>query len=143
MHTTSFSIYEAGTTSDWNHFQFKAPNGLTVQKGFLKNELGLTAMEVSLNWLPPGAGMPFTHRHQVNEELYVFLTGFGEFQVENDILPIKPGTCIRCDREVNRAWRCTGDEPLTFIVVQAPAGGYGPKATIEDGMKGDVPLAWQ
>lgn len=143
MHRTSFSIYEAGSTSDWKHFQFETLNGLTLSKSFLKNQLDLTAMEVSLNSLPPGASMPFTHRHQINEELYVFLTGSGEFQIEKEIFLIKPGTCIRCDREVHRAWRCTGNEPLTFIVIQAPAGGYGAKATIEDGIKGDLPLAWQ
>ena len=143
MQSTSFSIYEAGATSDWNRFQFQTPSGLTIPKGFLKNELGLTSMEVSLNWLPPGAGMPFTHRHQKNEELYVFLTGSGEFQAGKEIFPIKPGTCVRCGQEVDRAWRCTGEEPLTFICIQAPAGGYGSKATIEDGMKGDAPLAWK
>lgn len=143
MQATLFSVYEAGAPSGWNHFEFKTPGGAIVPKGFLKNELGLTSMEVSLNWLPPGAGMPFTHRHERNEELYVFLTGSGEFQVENDVFPVKPGTCVRCDREVNRAWRCTGDEPLTFIVIQAPADGFGPKSTIEDGVRGSVPVAWK
>jgi len=143
MQATSFSVYEAGAISGWNHFQFTTASGLKIPKGFLKNELGLTSMEVSLNWLPPGAGMPFTHRHQVNEELYVFLTGSGEFQAGDEVFPIKPGTCVRCDREVDRAWRCTGEEPLTFLCIQAPAGGFGPKANIEDGMRGSVPVAWQ
>jgi mannose-6-phosphate isomerase-like protein (cupin superfamily) len=142
MQSNSFAVFEAGPLSGWNHFQFQAPNGTNIPKGFLKNELGLTSMEVSLNWLPPGAGMPFTHQHRRNEELYVFLTGSGEFQIENDVYPIQPGTCVRCDRQVNRAWRCTGDEPLTFLCIQAPADGYGPKSTVEDGRRGTVPVAW-
>ena len=142
MQATSSSVYEAGSTADWNQFKFTAPSGAIVPKGFLKNELGLTSMEVSLNWLPPGAGMSFTHTHEKNEELYVFLTGSGEFQLESEVIAIKPGTCVRCNREVNRAWRCTGDEPLTFVCIQAPANGFGPKATIEDGQMGTVPLAW-
>lgn len=142
MQAKSSSVVAAGPLAAWGQFKFPRPGGGSVPKFFLKERLGLTGMEASLNWLPPGGGMPFTHRHERNEELYVFLTGTGEFQLDNEVIPISPGTCVRCDREVNRAWRCTGAEPMTFLCIQAPAGGYGPGQTTADGVKGDLPVAW-
>ena len=37
----------------------------------LHDTLGLTGAEVSVNYMPAGAGVPFVHAHRQNEEIYV------------------------------------------------------------------------
>ena len=51
-------------------------------KVFLKEALGLTGIEISWNCFPPGASIPFLHTHRENEEVYMFLSGSGEFMVD-------------------------------------------------------------
>lgn len=138
----AFNVFEAGPTSRWGEFEFQAPAGAAVAKGFLKAPLGLTGMEVSLNELPPGAGLPFLHRHKTNEELYIFLEGTGEFEADGETMSIQPGTCVRCARSVARSWQNTGTTPLRFIVVQSPEDGYLSAGTIADGELAEGAPAW-
>ena len=102
-------------------------------KLFLKELLGLTGMEVSANVMAPGQGMPFCHRHRLNEELYIFLSGSGQFMVGDAIFAVGPGSCVRVVPQGIRCWRNTGDEPLHFLCIQAPAGGLATQAT-QDGI---------
>ena len=99
-------------------------------------------MEVSLNVMPPGKGMPFTHRHNANEEVYVFLNGIGEFLVDDEVIPIEPGTCIRCAPEAHRCWRNTGDEMMPFLCIQARAGSFVGDANVSDGEITSGPPDW-
>jgi len=91
-------------------------------KVFLREILGLSGMEVSLNALPPGGACSFLHAHKQNEELYVFLSGEGEFQVDGKVFPVEAGSAVRVAPEGMRAWRPTGSEPLSFLVIQVKAG---------------------
>ena len=109
--STSYSVVEAGPMPEWSNFRFRRPGIGSIPKFFLKERLDLSAMEISLNMLPPGIGMPFTHLHRENEEVYLFLSGEGEFQADGNLFPIRAGSCIRCAPEVSRAWRNTGSEP--------------------------------
>jgi len=138
----AFSVFEAGSLAGWKDFSFQSPRQPSIPKQFLKQALGLTGMEVSLNELAPGQGMPFRHHHQANEELYIFLEGQGEFEADGQILPIRPGTCLRCAPETARAWRCVGSAPLRFIVIQAPGGQYGEGSTTSDGRLSPGRPAW-
>jgi mannose-6-phosphate isomerase-like protein (cupin superfamily) len=64
-------------------------------KAFLKEVLGLTGAEVSLGTLDPGQAVPFFHAHKGNEEVYIFLSGEGTFQVDGDTFPIASGSVVR------------------------------------------------
>ena len=138
----AFQLFEAGAPDQWGSFDFRVKGLPPLAKGFLKERMGLTSMEVSLNELPPGAGLPFLHRHRTNEELYIFLGGTGEFEADGETLPIQPGTCIRCARAVARSWRNTGDEPLRFLVIQAPEGNYRSEGTTTDGEPAEGNPKW-
>lgn len=139
----SYTQADAGPMSGWSGFRFQFGDNPPAPKRFLKGELGLTGMEVSLNCMPVGAGMPFLHRHQKNEEVYLFLTGEGEFQAGDQVLPITPGACFRCSPELPRAWRNTGPTPMEFVVIQAEAGGYSGQGQIADGEVVAEPPAWK
>lgn len=111
-------------------------------KVFLNRLMNLTSAEVSLNRLPPNSGMPFCHRHQKNEEIYVFVRGKGEFQVDGESFPVEEGSVVVVSPEGSRCWRSGPDEPLHFIVIQAPAGRYDAGADISDGVGVAGPVVW-
>ncbi|MEM1442961.1 MAG: cupin domain-containing protein, partial [Verrucomicrobiota bacterium] len=102
-------------------------------KRFLKKELASTSVELSLNSMPPGAEMPFIHRHRENEEIYIFLEGSGEFLADGTVIPINDGTCIRCNPTVERSWRNTGETPMRFLCLQGKAGSFLTGGTVRDG----------
>ena len=53
-------------------------------KQFLKDTVGTTGCEISFGTIEPGQAAPFFHSHKQNEEIYIILSGAGDFQV-NDI----------------------------------------------------------
>lgn len=141
--TPPFALHEAGHPDVWAEFEPISPHAPGRPVKFLKDALGLTAMECSVGELHAGSGLPFVHRHRRNEELYVIFSGHGDFQADGRSVPVGPGSCVRCAPEVRRSLRSVGDEPLRFLCVQAPAGGYGGGSTIDDGEIVDEPLVWR
>ncbi len=138
----NFQSKNYGAFQNLNQYVF-APEGTPINiegKLFLGDELGLSSMEVSLNKDAAGNGMPFYHRHKQNEELYIFLSGQGEMSIDDEIIPVQEGSVVSVQPEARRAWWNTGDGDLTYIVIQAPAGGLQ-AATLEDGeiLEGAVP----
>lgn len=141
---TMHAKFEAGPLAEWSRWTFQHPALPFVAPGklFLSVPLGLTGMEVSLNLLPPGEGMPFGHRHRKNEELYIFFGGSGEMTLDGETFPIREGTTVRVAPPVVRTWRNTGAGPLLYAVIQARAGSM-PGGTIEDGEVVEDAARWR
>lgn len=140
----NYAVFEIGALEKLDQHSFSTPLLPSAVKGkkFLKNELGLTAMEVSFNKFPPGAAMPFYHRHREHEELYLFLKGRGQFQIDGQTINVKEGTAIRVAPAGVRAWRNNSDQDLYYVVIQAQANSL-PKGTIEDGVAVDQQMTWK
>ena len=137
-----FSVREYGGMDDWSAFQLPHPRFGTVPgKHFLRSELGLTGIELSLNSLAPGRDVPFLHGHRQNEELYLFLSGEGQMLLDSEVVPVRAGTAIRVTPPVMRSWRNTGERQLVCIVIQAREGSLE-QATAADGFIGDAPPVW-
>lgn len=137
MNGKNFSVVEVGSFSGLLNMSKDPIPG----KYFLKDRLGLTGMEVSLNQLPEGGSIPF-HTHRENEELYIFTGGRGQFQVDGQIFDVKEGTVIRVSPEGERTLRNNGTGDLYFIVIQARAGSL--RQWVEtDGVILDRPVTWQ
>lgn len=77
---------------------------------------------------------------QVNEELYIFISGQGEMSIDDEIIPVQEGSVVSVQPDARRAWWNTGDSEFTYIVIQAPVGRLK-AATLEDGeiLEGAVP----
>ncbi|MEM1223820.1 MAG: cupin domain-containing protein [Verrucomicrobiota bacterium] len=135
-------IFEAGSLEGWTDFHFSIPGLPIKSKQFLKSELGLTSMEVSLNALRVGEDMPFIHKHRENEELYLFLSGSGEFQANGEVFPVKDGTCVKCSPDVRRTFRNTGEAEMVFIVIQAKDNSLLDHFTVHDGELVDELPKW-
>jgi mannose-6-phosphate isomerase-like protein (cupin superfamily) len=142
-HGTNFSAGHYGAWADFARYEFKHPRRPQTAKGkrFLRDDLRLTAMEISLNSLPPGAGLPFLHAHRENEELYLFVRGRGQMLVDGEVIEVGEGSAVRVATAGERAWRNTGTEPLHYLVIQAPAGGIR-GGTTDDGVRVERELVW-
>lgn len=131
----NMSCAQVGEPQQWMNHLFAHPRLPRPMKGkhFLKEVLGLSGMEISINSLPAGVTMPFTHAHRLNEEVYFFLGGEGEFCVDDCTVPVGPGSVIRVAPEGRRCWRNTGEVPLNYLVIQARNGSMVGDS-IEDGL---------
>ncbi|WP_241177168.1 cupin domain-containing protein [Citrobacter portucalensis] len=115
----NFTAYETGARSDWPAHTVELP-GLTIPgKKFLKDMLGLTSCEISINSMAPGAGMPIYHNHHQNEEVYIFIQGKGQVQVDGEVINVQEGTMVRIAPNGERIWRNNSNEPLLYIIIQA------------------------
>lgn len=117
----NFTLARIGNSEELTRYGIRHPLvGATIPgKLFLKEVLGLSAMEISFGLIPPKTSIPFLHKHQQNEEVYLFLKGEGQFQVDGEVMEITDGTAIRVAPGGVRSCRNTGTEPLFHIVIQA------------------------
>lgn len=88
-------------------------------KQFVKDATGATSCEISFGTLPSGASVPFFHSHRQNEENYIILSGSGKFQVDDDVFDIAEGSIIRVATNCDRNIKCTSEEPMCYICIQA------------------------
>jgi mannose-6-phosphate isomerase-like protein (cupin superfamily) len=120
----NFTLARIGKPIDLTRYGVRHPALPDTIRGklFLKEVLDLTAMEISYGLIPPQRSIPFYHKHQQNEEVYLFLSGAGDFQVDGQAVAIEEGTAVRVAPEGVRACRNTSDEPMFYIVIQAKSG---------------------
>ncbi len=81
MREKNFPVFASGALKEWAGVETKRPDGSTAfGKRFLKDIVGSTGCEISLNALAAGKTLPYFHAHKENEEVYIFLGGAGEMQ---------------------------------------------------------------
>ncbi len=139
-----FSVAHLGPFAELNQYKF-APPGLSFEiegKVFLNPLLNLTGSEISLNKLPAKGGMPFYHKHKLNEEVYIFIKGKGQIQIDDQTVSVSEGSVVRISPGGVRCWRNNSDEPLYYIVIQAPANQYTSGDTINDGIALEHAVRW-
>ena len=93
--------------------------------------------DFSLQVFAPGTEGGFYH----TEELYFFLSGEGEYQVDGTNIPVKEGSVVRVSPAGKRAVRNTGSTPLTMLCVQYRAAAPG-SVTPADGTILADPVKW-
>lgn len=94
-------------------------------KTFLKEMLETTGVELSFGSLGKGEAVPFFHHHTDNEEIYVVLSGKGEFTVDGDAIPVESGSVLRIAPAGSRCTKNVGEEPLVYLCIQAKEGSLG------------------
>lgn len=123
---THYTVGEAGSLEELD------------AKLFVGRALGFTGMEVSLNRFAPGQSVPFVHQHRKHEEMYLFIKGHGEFQIDKETFPVGPGTVVRVLPDAKRAWRNNATEELYCVVIQANLDTL----TGQDGIRHDHDPVW-
>lgn len=96
--------------------------------------LGATGGEFSFQTFQPGTETGFLHTHKTHEELYFFLSGSGEFQVDGEVFPVTEGSVVRVAPAGKRSVRNNGTEPLVMLCVQYRGNTFTP----EDAADGNI-----
>ncbi len=110
-------------------------------KVFGGQALGATGGEFSFQVFQPGSETGFLHTHKNHEELYFFLAGEGEFQVDGKIFPVSEGSVVRVAPAGERSVRNNGSKPLVMLCVQYRGNTF----TAEDAADGVIlqkPVEW-
>jgi mannose-6-phosphate isomerase-like protein (cupin superfamily) len=140
---SSFTCFQAGPKEEWAQFHLEPPEVPIPARGklFLRSLLGSAGLEMSLNVVPPGGGMPFLHKHCENDEVYVVVGGRGQFLVDGECIDVSEGTVLRLDPAGARTWRNDSDAPLYFLCLQYRADS-AVKGGVLDGQKVEGKPVW-
>ena len=84
----------------------------------LHDQLQLTGAEISINNLPAGAGVPFSHHHKQNEEIYAILSGKGQVVIDGETIALEQGDWVRISPAANRQFSAASDSAMSFICIQ-------------------------
>ena len=111
------------------------PNWLT----FLKEDLNLKALGLSVARLPAGKGYTIMHQHEEQEEVYMVLSGRGIIHIDGEDISLREGDFVNVVPESKRALKAADDSDLIFICAGAVSTGNYPKsaksrALIDDGI---------
>ena len=111
------------------------PNWLT----FLKEDLNLKALGLSVARLPAGKGYTIMHQHEEQEEVYMVLSGRGIIHIDGEDISLREGDFVNVVPESKRALKAADDSDLIFICAGAVSTGKYPKnaksrALIDDGI---------
>jgi mannose-6-phosphate isomerase-like protein (cupin superfamily) len=98
---------------------------------FLRNDLGCENCGVSYARIAPNARQPSGHRHKVQEEIYMLVSGSARVKAGDDVVELEPWTAIRVPNDTTRAIEA-GPEGAEFVIVGAPNTGPGDTIDVED-----------
>lgn len=115
----NFSAISVGALNELGDYVLElGPEVKIPGKVFGGAALGATGSEFSFQVFQPGTESGFLHTHKNHEELYFFLSGQGEFQVEGEVFPIAEGSVVRVNPAGRRSVRNNGTTPLVMLCVQ-------------------------
>lgn len=138
----NFSAINVGKLAELGDYVLElGPEVKISGKVFGGQALNATGGEFSFQIFQPGTETGFLHTHKNHEELYFFLSGEGEFQVDGKVVPVKEGSVVRVAPEGRRSVRNNGASPLIMLCVQYRGGTF----TAEDAADGNIlsePVKW-
>lgn len=130
----NFTAVNVGKLSEIKDYVLPLGDIQIPGKVFVGQALGTTGSELSFQTFAPGQDGGFLHTHKNHEELYFFLSGKGEFQVDGKVFPIQEGSVVRVAPAGKRSVRNNGTEPLVMLCVQYKAETF----TAEDATDGVI-----
>lgn len=115
----NFTAVDFGKLGDIKDYVLElGPDMKIPGKVFGGKSLNATGSDFSFQSFAPGQETGFLHTHKNHEELYFFLSGKGEFQVDGEVFPIGEGSVVRVAPDGKRSVRNNGAEPLLMLCVQ-------------------------
>ena len=121
----NFTAVDFGKLSDIKDYVLTlSPEMKIPGKVFGGQSVNATGGEFSFQSFAPGQETGFLHTHKNHEELYFFLSGKGEFQVDGKVFPIGEGSVVRVAPSGKRSVRNNGIEPLLMLCVQYRGGTF-------------------
>lgn len=131
----NFSTIDAGKLNELGDYLLELGPEIKIPgKVFGGAAVGATGGEFSFQSFLPGSETGFLHTHKTHEELYFFLAGSGEFQVDEKVFPVTEGSVVRVAPAGRRSVRNNGTEPLVMLCVQYRGNTF----TAEDAADGEI-----
>lgn len=115
----NFTAADFGKMSEIKDYVLQlGPDVKIPGKVFGGQSVDATGGEFSFQVFAPGSETGFLHTHKHHEELYFFLSGKGEFQVDGEVFPVNEGSVVRVAPDGRRSVRNNSTEPLLMLCVQ-------------------------
>ncbi len=138
----NFAAAGVGRMSDLGDYVLELGPGVKIPgKVFGGAAVGATGGEFSWQVFAPGTETGFLHTHKTHEELYFFLSGRGEMQVDGQVFPVGEGSVVRVSPAGRRSVRNNGAEPLVMLCVQYRGATFGADDAADGQILAD-PVAW-
>jgi mannose-6-phosphate isomerase-like protein (cupin superfamily) len=96
-----------------------APN---VEARFATKDVGLEKSAFSYQRYEPNFRLPFGHKHDEQEELYIVTAGSGRMKFDDEIIEVEQWDAIRVEPQVERGWE-SGPDGLELLAIGAPNNG--------------------
>lgn len=129
---SNYTALELGKMSELSQYTLVfSPEIQIPGKVFLGTLLGTTGAEISFQSFAPNSETGFLHTHKTHEELYIFVGGKGEFQVDDNLFAISEGSVVRVAPHGRRSVRNNSNEPLVMICVQYKADTFSADDTTD------------
>lgn len=139
---TNYKAINVGKLNEVSDYVLElGPDVKIPGKVFGGQALGATGGEFSFQVFQPGTETGFLHTHKTHEELYFFLSGEGQFQVDGEIFPVSEGSVVRVAPAGVRSVRNNGSTPLIMLCVQYKGDTF----TADDAADGvllNEPVKW-
>lgn len=139
---TNFKAINVGKLNEVSDYVLElGPDVKIPGKVFGGQALGATGGEFSFQVFQPGTETGFLHTHKTHEELYFFLSGEGQFQVDGEIFPVSEGSVVRVAPAGVHSVRNNGSAPLIMLCVQYKGDTF----TADDAADGVIlnePVKW-
>lgn len=86
---------------------------------FLAGPLGAEQVAITHRRMPAltGGKGAYGHRHRTQEEIYFVVSGELEFKLEDDVVPVGPGTAVRVAPGTTRSVWNEGPEDVHLVIV--------------------------
>lgn len=130
----NFTAVNVGKLNQLNDYVLEMGDIRIPGKVFGGNATGATGSEFSFQVFAPGSETGFLHTHKTHEELYFFLSGTGEFQVDGKVFPVTEGCVVRVAPAGRRSVRNNGSEPLIMLCIQYKGNSF----TADDAADGTI-----
>lgn len=109
---TDYQVTQLGPLDPWRaHYGGFVPDRSREGRRVVDHELPMQYVGMTANALVPGEEAGYWHTHSSDEELYVFLAGEGQMGLDDDVVDVSAGSCIRVGQGVWRTWRALPESP--------------------------------
>jgi mannose-6-phosphate isomerase-like protein (cupin superfamily) len=102
-----------------------------VEARFARTPLEATKLGLSYQRLQPNVRVPFAHRHETQEEVYVVISGSAHVKLDDDVIELKQWDALRVDPRTMRAFEA-GPDGLEFLAIGAPVVEGGDAEMVKD-----------
>lgn len=138
----NFSAADFGKLNELGDYVLElGPDVKIPGKVFGGAALQTTGADFSLQVFQPGTETGFLHTHKTHEELYFFLSGKGEYQVDGQTFAVGEGSVVRVSPAGRRSVRNNGTAPLVMLCVQYRGDTFTPADADDADLLAD-PVVW-